>query len=128
MHSLKLLQLHLSMGAFMVIYQLSGIHGELKITVLPDSYCLLETHNKTHTKNFMIENKTETTYTLAVTVYGNTNRSCDLHIDGSTSSQAAVSLVAGNTTGLDYMYVENIGPLSICWNRFLVLMGPVKPC
>ena len=111
----------------MVICQLLGIHGELKLTVLPDSYCLLETHNETLTKSFVIENKTEIANTLAVTVYGNTNSSCDLQIDGSSSSQATVSLVAGNMTGVDYIYLENIGPLK-CFNRFLVFMGPPESC
>ena len=128
MHSLKLLQINLTMLAFMVICQLLGTHGDLKITVLPDSYCFLETQNETHTTSYVIENETEIANTLAVTFYGNTNRSCNLQIDGSSSSQAAVSLVAGNMTGVDYIYVENIGPLSTCLNRFLVFMGPLEPC
>ena len=109
----------------MVICQLVGIHGELKITVLPDSYCLLEAHNETLTKSFVNENKTEIANTVAVTIYGNTNRSCDLQIDGSSSFQ--VAHVAGNMTGVDYIYLENIGSLK-CLNRFLVFMGPLESC
>ena len=125
MHSLKLLKINLTMGAVMVICQLVGTHGELKITVLPDSFCLLEARNETHTKSFVIENKTEIANSLTVTIYGSTNRSCDLQIDGLSSFK--VAHVAGNMRGMDYIYLENIGPLK-CFNRFLVLMGPLESC
>ena len=125
MHSLKLLKINLTMGAVMIICQLVGIHGEHKINVLPNSYCLLEAHNETHTKSFVIENKPEIANSLAVTIYGSTNRSCDLQIDGLSSFK--VAHVAGKMRGMDYIYLENIGPLK-CSNRFLVFMGPLESC
>ena len=94
-----------------VLYQLSGIQGELEITVLPDSYCLLQVDNETDKESFVIVNETKIDKIPALTVHGNLFRSCDLQINGSSSSQHAqveISIVAGNMTGSDYIYVERI--------------------
>ena len=56
------------------------------------------------------------------------SQSCDLQINASSSSQVAVSVIAGNMTGLDYMYVETLGSVNGCTDRFVAFMGPLKPC
>ena len=121
--------MHLSCRLVM-IYQISGIHGEIQITVLPDSYCLLQVHDETATKSSVIVNETEIAKTSALTVYGNRSRTCDLQINGSSSSQhAQVGIsVVGNMTGLDYIYVERIGPITVCSDRFVALMELLEPC
>ena len=121
--------MYLSM--LLMICQLSGIHGELEISVLSDSYCLLQVHNETDTEGSVIVNENEMEKPSPLTVYGNKSRSCDLQINGSPASQRAqieISVVAGNTTGLDYLYVERIGPINVCSDRFVAFMGPLEPC
>ena len=115
MHSSKILLTHVIFIAFVAFCHHSRILGELKITVRSGSYCLLETENKTDIESF-------------VTVYGNMSRSCDLQINASSSSQVAISVIAGNITGLDYIYVERLGSLGVCPDHFVSLMGPLEPC
>ena len=102
--------------AFTAICQLSVNLGELEITSFPDFYCLMETDNRTDSQS-------------TLNIYGNVSLSCDLHINPLSSSQIMISVVAGNITSTDYMYVERMGQLSVCSNRYVVLMElQQQPC
>ena len=99
-----------------IICQLSGNLGELEITPLPDSYCLMEADNETVSQN-------------NITVYGNMSLSCDLHINPLSSSQISISVVAGNIASTDYIYIERMGQLGVCSNRYVAFMDlPQQPC
>ena len=113
MYSSKRLQIIFWL-AFTAICQLSGNLGELEITPFPDSNCLTEAKNKTNSQS-------------TLTVYGNVSLSCDLHINPLSSSQIMISVVAGNITSTDYMYVERMGQLSVCSNRYVVFMELLQP-
>ena len=115
MHSSKQLQIIFCL-AFTAICQLSRNLGELEITPFPDSNCLIEATNKTNSQS-------------TLTVYGNVSLSCDLYIDPLSSSQILISVVAGNITSTDYLYVERMGQLGVCSNRYVVFMELLQqPC
>ena len=100
----------------MAICQHSGILGELEVTPLPDAYCMMEADNTTDSGS-------------TLTVYRNLSLSCDLHINPLSSSQILISVVAGNITGTDYMYIERMGPLGVCSNRYVTFMELLQqPC
>ena len=61
-------------------------------------------------------------------VYGNMSQSCDLQINALSSSQVAISIIPGNMTGLDYMYVERLGSVNGCTDGFVAFIGPLGPC
>ena len=86
----------------------SGIRGELAITPLPGSCCMLEVNNETDLQN-------------TFTMYANLSQSCDLQVLSPSSSQILISVVAGNITSTDYMYVERMGQLGVCSNRYVYL-------
>ena len=115
MYSSKQLQIIFCL-AFTAICQLSGNLGELEITPFPDSNCLIEATNKTNSQS-------------TLTVYRNVSLSCDLYIDPLSSSQILISVVAGNITSTDYLYVERMGQLGVCSNRYVVFMELLQqPC
>ena len=102
--------------AVIAICQLSGNLCELVITPLPDSYCLIEADNNTDSRS-------------TLTVFGNLSRSCDLHINPLSSSQILISVVARNITSTDYLYIERMGQLGACSNRYVALMElQQQPC
>ena len=102
--------------AFITICQCSRILGELEITPLPDSYCLMEADNRTDSQS-------------TLTVYGNLSLSCDLYINPLSSSQILISVVAGIITSTDYMYIERMGQLGVCSNRYVTFMKLLQqPC
>ena len=113
MHFLKHLQIIFWM-AFTSICQLSGNLGELEITSLPDSYCLMEADNDTDSQS-------------TLTVYGNLSLSCDLCINPLSSSQILISVIAGNITSTDYVYVERMEQLSVCSKWYVALMELQQP-
>ena len=101
---------------FITICQFSKILGELEITPLPNAYCLMEVANKTNSQS-------------TFTVYGNLSLSCDLYIKPLSSSQILISVVASNITSTDYMYVERMGHLDVCSNRYVAFMELMQqPC
>ena len=102
--------------AVIAICHLSGNLGELEITPLPDSYCMMEADNDTDSQSTLM-------------VYGNLSRSCDLHINPLSSSQILISIVAGNIRSTDYMYmyIERMGQLGVCSNRYVALMELQQP-
>ena len=100
--------------AVIAICHLSGNLGELEITPLPDSYCLMEADNDTDSQSTLM-------------VYGNLSLSCDLHINPLSSSQILISIVVGNITSTDYMYIERMGQLGVCSNRYVALMELQQP-
>ena len=102
--------------AFTANCQLSGNLGELEITPFPDSNCLIDAGNKMDSQS-------------TLTVYGNLSQSCDLHINPLSSSQIMIFVVAGNITSTDYLYVERMGQLSVCSNRYVAFMELLQqPC
>ena len=125
MYHLKILQIILTVGTLSIIDKFSEINGELTISPLPNSSCVLEEYNKYGIWNYANENKIENT--LGSTIYENMSRTCDLQINASSSSEIGISVVAGNITGLDYIYVERIGSVdSVCSERFVAFMGPLE--
>ena len=102
--------------AVITICQLSGNHGKLEIVPSPDSYCLMEADSDTGSQN-------------TLTVYGNLSRPCDLHINPLSSSQILISVVAGDITSTDYMYIERMGQLGMCSSRYVAFMElQQQPC
>ena len=99
----------------MVTRQLSVILGELEITPLTDSYCLMEADNETDSPT-------------SLTVYGSLFQPCDLYIKALSSSQILISVVASNTSSTDYMYVERMGHLGVCSNRYVAFMELQQSC
>ena len=101
--------------AITIICQLSGNLSKFEITPLPDSYCLVEADN---------ENTKRT-----LTVYRNLSQSCDLYINPLSSSQMLISVVAGNITSTDYVYVKRMGQLGVCSNRYVAFLQLLQqPC
>ena len=97
----------------------------------PGSPLLQIVNNEMDKESSVIVNETEIANTSALTVYGNVSRSCDLQISSSFSSQHAqvgISVVVGNMTGLNYIYVERIGLIHVCSDQFVAFMGPLEPC
>ena len=111
---------------FTIIFRLSGIHGEFKISALPNFYCALEADNETDKGSYVNGNETQMANTRALTVYA--NMSCDLQISSLSFSQVGISVVAGNMTGLDYIYVERLGSITVCSERFVAFFGPLEQC
>ena len=102
-------------NALVTIGQILETLAEFKITCLPGSYCQLGVGNETEIPSPWI-------------VYGNASNSCDLQINASSSSGITISVVAGNLTETDYMYMERIGPTRVCSSRYLALMTPIAAC
>ena len=101
---------------FIATCQFSKILGELEITPLPDSYCQVEAVNKLDSQS-------------TLTIYGDVSWLCDLHINPVSSSQILLSVVAGNITSTDYMYVERMEQLDMCSNRYVAFMELLQqPC
>ena len=107
----------LMLCTFMLFICFSEALGfKLQITSLPNSSCLYNASINTSEGPLILP--------------GDIYRSCDINITSTHTIKISILPISGNTaaTGSEYIYLQRLGPLDACTNRYVEFTHPLQVC